>query len=207
MIYLKEFKIWDKIFGKKKSNVINTEEVVNRINLHLDIYCLKKDRPIFATGYHTFQYERLHEDDDITFNFTPHDNQLHIFYSDGRIKVDMSYKPTFEINDPLLYKRVKEIFFKQRNKWISYIYISLLIEEFSEYNSDVDMAGFGELNWNLMNDLNDDFSFFRYPNIIDELRLEDMLESDYKFDIHNKGVIFKLNKLKDTLKRLGIVIS
>lgn len=210
MIYLKEFKIWDKIFGKKK--IVDPKELadkwVNNINGFIKYYYLKKDLPISVHGSGPHLYNNLKKDDDIIFTFSPHDGHEFKFYSDGRITIDLRIQPKFEIKDDSLYQKVSDIFFNQRNKWIVYISISNLISEFDEFDSDVDVVGsYDEDFWNNFNELNNDFSFFKYPNCLDSTRLKDLLESDFKIDTEEQLFIDEFGLQKDYMEKLGIVIS
>lgn len=204
MIYLEKFSLWSKIFNRKNPPKYSSKEkVIDNINYLLDYYCIEKDHPISVIGYTPIQYEGIKESDDISFQLSLPNNQNYTLYSDGRVK----YNTNVEAIDLSIYQKAKDIFFKQRYKWLVYIYASFLSEIFFPNAKSIDMKNFDVKKWNSINKLNDDFSFFRYPNIVNMRRLEDLFETDCNADLSNTDIIPKLEKFKSIMKKIGITVS
>lgn len=116
-----------------------------------------------------------------------------------------------------IYEKIEDLFILQNKKWIVYKYISDLIKSFTMYNPTNTKVGSRIMNivgmgydpkqiWEKFNnELNEDFSFFRYPNIVNMDRLKDMLISDYEFDLNKRGES-ELKRTVMLLERNGIKI-
>lgn len=187
MIYLKEFKFWDKIFGESRKSK-NEKLAIDIVNYHIDndLYIDSRNKEYFSIP-----------------NRMPNSDVYQAIYrNDGTITLDRKDKPSINIKE--VNYNILGLLNSQSNnrKDKEFLYSNLYYMFDIGYgvNEDLTVTSIPEYIWKLMNKYNDDYSFFTYPKTVNKFRFFDMLENE---DIFNQDS-FSFESRK---RRISAIIS